>query len=391
MTYNPTLGYIRIVLQLGLFCNILPILSFQKGNKKMGPMKALLKSSDGQISASDERRPLEPLRLSLCNKPDVGEIVTKDDLSLSVTETPQATKDLRVNPFGTVGSMWRPMAMSCRSSTSRMDNEPETHTYNNFDLLRDLSTGNVPQKGRSSTKVTQAPIPVPAPVRPPRKSTPAPSVSSSVSSSLSSSPTSSLINGDCKDSLSEECFALLKENVSENHSDCVKHILKRTYDVESFACANDDSDRLLLELKQTMETLKCSGIDRQPMQFGMCRDELICQVKCFVTDAKLLVSNATQTCDKMAKNLNQSMHTLAKVFLHCQATMLMMEAVHQAQHLGFEVIKVTNSYKSTVNAAHAAVGKPLGDPHMRYLMRQATNLATLLSSLLKTLKTLEQK
>ncbi|XP_021346242.1 uncharacterized protein LOC110445782 isoform X4 [Mizuhopecten yessoensis] len=360
----------------------------KKGSKKTGPMKALLTASDGQISSSDERRPLEPLRLSLYNKSDPVEITTKDDLSLSVTETSQAKKDLKVSPFGTVGSMWRPMSMSRSSSSS---DEPETHTYNNFDLLRDLSSGKSSIK-RTSTKVKQAPVPVPvsSPLRPPRKSNPAPSVSSSVSSSLSSSPTSS-INGDGKDSLSEECFALLRDKVSKNHSDSVKHILKRTYSVESFACANEDSDKLLSELKQTMETLKESRIDRQPMQFGMCKDELIGQVKLFVTDAKLLVSNATQTRDKMAKNLNKSMHTLAKMFLHCQATMLMMEAVHQAQHLGFEVIKVTNAYKSTVNAAHAAVGKPLGDPHMRYLMRQATNLATLLSNLLKTLKSLEQK
>ncbi|XP_060073323.1 uncharacterized protein LOC132553128 [Ylistrum balloti] len=359
--------------------------SVQKGSKKMGPMKALLTASDGQISSSDERRPLEPLRLSVYNKSEPVEITTKDDLSLSVTEPSQAKKDLKVSPFGTVGSMWRPMSMSRSSSSS---DEPETHTYNNFDLLRDLSNGKAAVKGRTSTKVKQAPVPTP--VRPPRKSNSSPSMSSSVSSSLSSSPSSSL-NGDVKDSLSEECFALLRENVSENHSDSVKNILKRTYSVDSFTCANEDSDKLLSELKQTMETLKESRIDRQPIQFGMCKEELISQVKLFVTDAKLLVSNATQTRDKMAKNLDKSMHTLAKVFLHCQATMLMMDAVHQAQHLGFEIIKVTNAYKSTVNAAHAAVGKPLGDPHMRYLMRQATNLATLLSNLLKTLKSLEQK
>ncbi|XP_069130400.1 uncharacterized protein [Argopecten irradians] len=359
----------------------------QKGSKKMGPMKALLTASDGQISSCDERRPLEPLRLSVYNKTDPVEITTKDDLSLSVTDTSQTKKDHTVSPFGTVGSMWRPMSMSRSSSSS---DEPETHTYNNFDLLRDMSAEKTASKGRTSTKAKQAPVPVPSPLRPPRKTTPTPSVSSSVSSSLSSSPTSS-VNGDVKDSLSEECYALLRENVSENHSDSVKHILKRTYSVESFTGANEDSDKLLSELKQTMETLKESRIDRQPLQFGMCKDELIGQVKLFVTDAKLLVSNATQTRDKMAKNLNKSMHTLAKIFLHCQATMLMMEAVHQAQHLGFEVIKVTNAYKSTVNAAHAAVGKPLGDPHMRYLMRQATNLATLLSNLLKTLKLLEQK
>ena len=140
-----------------------------------------------------------------------------------------------------------------------------------------------------------------------------------------------------------------------------------------------------------MESLKSSRIDRKPVQFNMCKEELQTQVRQFVTDAKLLVSNATQTKAKLAVNMDASMHSLVRIFLHGQATMFMMEAIHQAQHLGSEVMRVANAYKSTLNAAHAAVGKPLSDPHMKYLMRQATNLASLLSTLLKSLKTLEQK
>lgn len=328
-----------------------------------------------------------------------------DDMTL--TETPSAKKILDKNPFGTItGSMWRPTAMSSRSSIK--DGDHETYkTFNNFDALKDMSNdksktespvapprakgrsrsaGRYPEGSHSlSIKIDKSPENSPqiksrTSLKDSGKSTKSPRPPSAVQDNL----------GGHVSPVSKESFTLLKEKIHENHSDIVKEIITKAYKPENFNSAILDADNLLRELKQTMETLKDTRIERRAKQFGMCKDELMAQVKQFVYDAKLLVSNATGTKEKLAMNLEKSMHTLAKIFLHSQATMIMMKAVHQAQHLGFEVIKVTNSYKSTVNAAHAAVGKPLSDPHMKYLMRQATNLATLLSNLLKTLKTLEQ-
>lgn len=294
------------------------------------------------------------------------------------TYTPKTAVD--INPFGSIGgsnSMWRPMSM--RGKSTIKDDSEETRTYTNFDALRDITAGRTPQG--TDSKVTRKP--------PPRPAAP-PDVQKTAVNNI----TSSVPNGEIRQrtgSISEESFAIVSDKISESHSDSVKLILGKKYKCDEFDEATKDVDRLLVELKQTLETLKDSRIDRRPKQFGMCKEELNNRVKQFVYDAKFLVSNATQTKDKLAENLDQCMHTLAKVFLHAQATMIMMVAVHQAQQLGFEVIKVTNAFKSTVNAAQAACGKPLSDPHMRYLMRQATNLATLLSSLLKHLKTLEQK
>ena len=267
------------------------------------------------------------------------------------------------------------------TSSASKDSE-EYQTYNNFDALRDMSSGIA---SSSPSKIPNGHI-----------------ASSSSSSSSDTRSKTKLVHSsipvktkeasiDDASSVSEKSFALLQEKASASHSNSVKQILEKVYTSEDFTVATGDVEKLLSELKQTMESLKSSRIDKKPAQFNMCKDELQRQVKQFVTDAKLLVSNATQTKQKLATNMNDSMHSIAKIFLHGQATMFMMEGVHQAQHLGSEVMRVTNAYKSTLNAAHAAVGKPLADPHMKYLMRQATNLATLLSNLLKSLKTLEQR
>ena len=179
--------------------------------------------------------------------------------------------------------------------------------------------------------------------------------------------------------------------VSDTVVDSVKYVLSKKYGIDGFESASKDVERLLDDIKVTMESLRSSRIDRKLRQFEICKEELMNQTKLFVNDAKLLVSSATQTRDELAVNLHQGIHSLAKIFLHAQAVMLMMESQHLGQHLGAEVIKVSNAFRSTVNAAHAAVGRPLHDPHMKYLMRQATNLASLLSVLIKTLKTLESK
>ena len=281
--------------------------------------------------------------------------------------------------------MWRPMSMSS-SASGENENEETYHSYNNFDVLREMNSERLPLSTNPRDQVEDKFMNGHGHTE--RATISAPSSTPSSSSKAKSGAVRKLLD---KGSVSAKSFAFLKEKVSEKHSNTVKQVLTTVYTSEDFGQATGDVDRLLAELKQTMESLKSSRIDRKPVQFNMCKEELQTQVRQFVTDAKLLVSNATQTKAKLAVNMDASMHSLVRIFLHGQATMFMMEAIHQAQHLGSEVMRVANAYKSTLNAAHAAVGKPLSDPHMKYLMRQATNLASLLSTLLKSLKTLEQK
>ena len=126
-------------------------------------------------------------------------------------------------------------------------------------------------------------------------------------------------------------------------------------------------------------------------EFTWCKDTLVAESRQFVTDSKLLVSSATQSKDKLVSKLNISMHTLAKMVHQCHRTMMSMTSVGQGHELSARVKDVTLAYQSTVIASHAAVGSPLHDDSIKTLMKQATNLAAILSSLMRTLKTVDNR
>ena len=102
----------------------------------------------------------------------------------------------------------------------------------------------------------------------------------------------------------------------------------------------------------------------------------------------MLVSSATQNEDSVVQNVNSSIKTLARIVYHCSNTMNSLASMELAGDLGRKVKDVAISYKTTVTAARVAAGKPLSDPQMKSLMRQATGLAAILSTLMKALKNL---
>ncbi|KAL8614814.1 hypothetical protein ACOMHN_055840 [Nucella lapillus] len=180
--------------------------------------------------------------------------------------------------------------------------------------------------------------------------------------------------------------------VSADVSESVRSVLSKTYGPEGFERAGQDVEVMLGHLRTTLETLKTSQAmnNSSGSQFQTVRQELQLQTKQFVLDARGMVAGATGSRQTVSPLLHCAMHTLSRMILHSQALMVRMRSVHQAQHVGFEVLKVTASFKSTVAAGTAALGRATTDPHMKYLMRQATHLAGLLTTLVKTLKNLEQ-
>ena len=161
-------------------------------------------------------------------------------------------------------------------------------------------------------------------------------------------------------------------------------VLSHSY--TSLEPATRDIERLLAELKFTMDSVVTSRLEPSPAQLSMCQAELRSQTLQFIQDAKVVVSSANNSREKLLHQLQAAVHTLAKLFLHGQAVMLILGSPHKAQHLGLQLIKAANAFKGTVSAASAAAGKPIGDPNMKYLMRQATNLASLLAALLNTIR-----
>ncbi|KAK3763855.1 hypothetical protein RRG08_050219 [Elysia crispata] len=182
--------------------------------------------------------------------------------------------------------------------------------------------------------------------------------------------------------------------VSDGTTTSVKLVLSHTYsDVD---LAGRDVERLLAELKLTIDSLRTRSTStagtrstpaKTPGQLGLCLSEFQVQTKAFVQAAKEVVSAANDSREeRLLSRLQAAVHALARLFLHGQASMLMLPSTSDAQRLGMQLIKATNAFKATLGAAHAAMGKSLNDPHMKYLMRQATNLAALLGALLGTIK-----
>ena len=171
----------------------------------------------------------------------------------------------------------------------------------------------------------------------------------------------------------------------------VANIMQKAYKGDAtFQDANDDVDILISDLSSTLEFVKNADFQRHTGEFQKCKDVLVSDSRQFVTDSKLLVSSATQNTEKLIQNVNTSMHTLARISDQCQATIYTMTSDLHLHQLVSKVKDVANAYKVTVNAAQAAAGKPLSDPNMKVLMRQATNLASILSSLMRLLKSLDK-
>ena len=168
-------------------------------------------------------------------------------------------------------------------------------------------------------------------------------------------------------------------------------VVKKTYTGEHiFRDTNVDVEMLIKAIETTLSDVNRRDFKvTSDLDLKISKDQLVAESRQFVTDSKLLVSSATQNLEMLIENVNSSIHTLAKIVLNCQGTMKSMTSLPAAQNLGSKVKDVATAYKTTVNAAHVAAGKPLSDPQMKLLMRQATTLASILSTLMKTLKLLE--
>ena len=157
----------------------------------------------------------------------------------------------------------------------------------------------------------------------------------------------------------------------------------------TFSQACLDVDALTQYLDRSISNLM--GLDENSSDFKTNKDKLVAESRQFVTDSKLLVSSATQNLDKVVQNVNSSIKTLAKIIYYCSRSMISLASVSRASDLGSKVREVALAYKCTVEAAQMAAGKPLSDPHMKSLMKQATGLAAILSVLMKALKSLDTR
>jgi len=115
------------------------------------------------------------------------------------------------------------------------------------------------------------------------------------------------------------------------------------------------------------------------------RESLLALTRQFVDDSQRLVSGATRSVDALVAGVEPSLVTLNRLSGECRSTAVLLASSSQGVMLVGRVRDLAQAYRSTVSAARSAVGRPFNSVEMKSLMRQATSLAAILSSLIKML------
>jgi len=145
----------------------------------------------------------------------------------------------------------------------------------------------------------------------------------------------------------------------------------------------------LIELLQnaTVPDSPSSGwnADGRRAQVEAGRESLLALTRQFVDDSQRLVSGATRSVDALVVGVEPSLATLTRLAGECRSTAALLASSSQGVMLVGRVRDLAQAYRSTVSAARLAVGRPFNSVEMNSLMRQATSLAAILSSLIKML------
>jgi len=115
------------------------------------------------------------------------------------------------------------------------------------------------------------------------------------------------------------------------------------------------------------------------------RESLLALTRQFVDDSQRLVSGATRSVEALVAGVEPSLATLTRLAAESRATAALLASPSHGVILVGRVRDLAQAYRSTVGAARSAVGRPFNSVEMKSLMRQATSLAAILSSLIKML------
>ena len=150
-----------------------------------------------------------------------------------------------------------------------------------------------------------------------------------------------------------------------------------------------------VEVERLIELLQNAAVPDNPQpgrnadgsgtQVEVARESLLALTRQFVDDSQRLVSGATRSVDALVAGVQPSLATLTRLAGECQSTAAILTSPSQGVMLVGRVRDLAQAYRSTVSAARSAVGRPFNSVEMKSLMRQATSLAAILSSLIKML------
>lgn len=175
--------------------------------------------------------------------------------------------------------------------------------------------------------------------------------------------------------------------------------LEEAEDVEMMPPASRDAFRhLSLLVSSSLKSLTemaaaCTEAQRSggtatqdETKFQEARDALTSESRQFVTASKLFVKSATESEDTLLQCLSNCMTLLQRMVDVTRQVVHHTTTPLQTQNVVVKVRDVATTYQSTVRAALSAAGRGMDHPSMNTLMTQATNLAGVLTALMRTLR-----
>ncbi|KAF2359462.1 FERM N-terminal [Trinorchestia longiramus] len=134
------------------------------------------------------------------------------------------------------------------------------------------------------------------------------------------------------------------------------------------------------------EAQKTGNIQKNEAKFQAAKDTLTSESRQFVTASKLFVKSATESEETLLQCLSNCLTLLQKMVEVTQQVVQHTATPLQTQNVVVKVRDVSSTYHTTVRAALAASGRGLDHPSMNSLMTHATNLAGVLTALMRTLR-----
>ena len=160
----------------------------------------------------------------------------------------------------------------------------------------------------------------------------------------------------------------------------------------SFGRAEEVLQNVLKEIDEAQQICNRQGSGASPSRskskesYAKAKEQLTNESRQFVTASKLFVKSATESEGQLVECLNHCVIMIERI-----GTVSIDVASHsptplQTQTLIGKVRDVADTFLQTVLAAGNATGRDMNDPSMNILMKRATNLASVLTTLMRSLR-----
>ena len=154
-----------------------------------------------------------------------------------------------------------------------------------------------------------------------------------------------------------------------------------------FGKAEEVLHKVLENIYQAHTICNANNNDKHDKEsYVKAKEQLTNESRQFVTASKLFVKSATESEGQLVECLNHCVLMIERIGKVAIQVSTHTPTPMQTQSLIGKVRDVADTFLQTVVAAGNATGRDMNDPAMNVLMKKATNLASVLTTLMRSLR-----